>query len=172
MNREMNRETNRTREVEADLARFVAAARESDGDERFSPERRASILEEALAARGSGTAPAGAAGPFRHGWKLALAWVAPVTLVGLLAVPMVGGPGDANPHGGDLVATIEDATRIDATKDGDRVVFQIANGGAPHRVTRSTVPNRFDPEAARLVTSGAFEDVAQDGARLVFYKID
>ena len=55
--------------------------------------------------------------------------------------------------------------------DGD-VVFTLANGKRQHTITRSTVPNRFDPASAVRMKDGSFVDNAGDGAGLVFYRID
>ena len=61
---------------------------------------------------------------------------------------------------------------IRAAKNGDDVVFTIANGGRPHRVLKSTVPTRFDPTTAVTVRDGAYRDATDDGSGLVFYRID
>jgi hypothetical protein len=63
--------------------------------------------------------------------------------------------------------------RIQATKQGEDVVFTIADGRRVHRVVRSETPERFDSESAvRVRSGGSFRDDAETGADLVFYRID
>jgi len=61
---------------------------------------------------------------------------------------------------------------VRAAKNGDEVVFTIANGGRAHRVFKSSVPTNFDPSTAVTVRDGSFRDSADDGSDLVFYRID
>jgi hypothetical protein len=91
---------------------------------------------------------------------LAAAGVLPFILAaGLLAVL---GPGNGQ----------ESAPTVRATKQGDKVVFIIANGKSSHYVYKSTSPDSFDPSAGVRVTGGEYEDRVEEGASLVFYRID
>ena len=93
--------------------------------------------------------------------RVVLAGVLPLVLLGVLVV----------------VATvqrpvIDRAPTVVASRVGDGVVFKIDNGKREHTVYRSTVPHRFDPEAGVRVEDGTFADAVDDGARVVFYRID
>lgn len=63
--------------------------------------------------------------------------------------------------------------RIEAAKQGEEVVFTIADGGRVHQVRKSDSPSRFDSASAmRVRNGGSFRDGADSGADLVFYRID
>ena len=64
------------------------------------------------------------------------------------------------------------AAQVRVAKHGDRVVFTIANGDRAHSVYESTDPNRFDSSGRLSTTAGSFVIRADEGADLVFYKID
>jgi hypothetical protein len=58
------------------------------------------------------------------------------------------------------------------SKDGDRILFQIQNGGREHFVSRSTDPGRFDPGSRVPVSSGAYTDRLDCEEPLVYYRIE
>lgn len=63
--------------------------------------------------------------------------------------------------------------RIQAAKQGEDVVFTIADGGRVHQVRKSESPSRFDSASSlRVRNGGSFRDGAETGADLVFYRID
>jgi len=146
----------------SELERALVAWREAPGaPERLEPGTRARIVH--LARRPAGTV---AAGPlpslFPTGARLALAAVVPalaltVTL-GYLARPVLGPAGDA-------------PVRIQATKVGGEVVFEIANGARKHRVTRISRPGAEEDREV-LTTRGAFRDRLESGADLVMYRVE
>ncbi len=62
------------------------------------------------------------------------------------------------------------APRVEVLKDGEEVVFVIANGRRSHQVSRSTRPDRGG-EVFRT-TTGEFRDRLDSEAKLVFYRVD
>jgi hypothetical protein len=96
--------------------------------------------------------------------RLAAAWALPLALAGVLflALPEALGPREAGAA----------PTTVHVSKDGDRVLFTIANGGRSHQVFRSTSPDRFDRDDAVRVTGGAFVDRLDDAHAVVFYRIE
>jgi hypothetical protein len=95
--------------------------------------------------------------------RFALAALLPLVLLsvalGYFLVP--AGPGEA-----------PGAPRLMATRLGDEVVFVIANGDRPHRVTKASDPRGFDSGEPVAVEQGVFRDHVDSGANLVFYRID
>jgi hypothetical protein len=61
--------------------------------------------------------------------------------------------------------------KIVATKNGENVVFTVANGHKEHRVFKSTDPTRFGVKEVPEV-GGRFSDRADNGVELVFYRVD
>lgn len=96
-------------------------------------------------------------------WR-GLAWTVPVLLAAVLVIPIA-----LRPTVDDVV---QDPVQLRVAKIDGKVVFRIQNGGTPHKVSKSSDPGRFDPSAVVPVTDGAFEDDAQDGPALVFYRIE
>lgn len=66
----------------------------------------------------------------------------------------------------------ERPTNLAVAKEGDRVVFLIANGSRSHRVTKSPVPHRFDGSAGVSVSDGTFVDRVGGGGSIVYYRVD
>ena len=94
-----------------------------------------------------------------RGW--ALAGALPVALLTLaLGYGFLPGPETES----------DTAPTLRASRVGDEVVFQIANGGKPHRVYRST--SAGEAGEAMAVTDGRFRDRLDRGGDLVFYRID
>ena len=128
--------------------------------ERLSTTSRARIVESARTRAGANR-PRPLVSLFLplRGW--ALAGALPVALL-TLALGYGLGPGPAT--GPDPAPTLR------ATRVGDEVVFEIANGGEPHRVYRTT--GAGDPGEAVTVSNGRFRDRLDAGGDLVFYRID
>jgi hypothetical protein len=61
---------------------------------------------------------------------------------------------------------------VGAEKNGDEVVFEIADGRGPHTVVKSTDPARFNPAASATTQDGQYSDRVNTGPVLVFYKLD
>lgn len=61
---------------------------------------------------------------------------------------------------------------ITVEKVGNQVVFNIANGGSSHSVSRSNTPHSFDPGNSVRIDNGSYRDSMSDNGDLVFYKID
>jgi hypothetical protein len=127
-------------------------------EDRLSPDSRERILAAATGPEASLAPMHTLFTPARRVWLVG-------ALPLLLAAAFLLLPTPA-PHEGGAVAAVE------AFKDGDAIVFTIANGSREHRVYKSTVPYGFDASAATLVTDGAYVDVAHQDADLVFYRID
>ena len=61
--------------------------------------------------------------------------------------------------------------RVQATKEGNHVVFTLANGSRTHTVYTSHVPNDFDARSGVPVRE-RFTDALTSGADLTFYRVD
>ena len=140
------------------LRQAVVAWREAAPVERLSEGARGRILHAAVQ-------PA----PVRSSWiplfppvrRLALAAAVPALLLAVLV------------SYGTLIGTGTDgiAPRLLASKQGDEVVFVIANGDQTHRVSRLARPVERQGEAM-VVDDGTFRDRLSTDTRLVFYRID
>jgi hypothetical protein len=130
-----------------------------DTEETLGDDARARILRKAFDDRSS--APSRLRSLFPPVRKLVAVGVLPAALLAtaLLVLMDRGGEPDAVP-----------AIRV--SKADGRVVFDIANGGYTHYVTRSVTPARFDPSQKVEITDGSYEDRVEDGANIVFYRID
>lgn len=126
-------------------------------EESISEDARGRILQAAL---DTGRNPSPLPALFTPKRWLAAAGLIPfVVAAGLLAILGLGNGQ-------------ENGTMVQATKQGDKVVFTIANGKKSHTVYRSTSADSFDPALGVTVTGGEFEDHVQGNADLVFYRID
>ena len=126
--------------------------------ERLSPSARSRILADL----GRETAQRPLAALFVPRSRLALAGLLPILLAGALFLVQNGAWGPS-----------KDGSGIQVSKDGDQVIFTIANGKAYHDVTRSLVPDHFDASrAVQVAQGGRFVDSLESDARLIFYKID
>ncbi len=93
--------------------------------------------------------------PYR---RLALAAFLPVGLLAvILALTLGGSP---------------DPVSITVEKVGDQVVFNIANGGRVHSISKSNTPHTFDPGKSVRVQDGSYQDSLIGNGELVFYRID
>ena len=59
-----------------------------------------------------------------------------------------------------------------AAKIDGEVVFTIANGNRTHSVKKATHPALLERAEAVRVQNGRYSDAAQDGAAIVFYRVD
>jgi len=157
------RESHSTEALDQLVARWRAAGGGDDSEERLSAATRARILGLA-SARESGLPPLGWL--FFPAARFALAGALPVVLLSL-ALSYLGWDGMR----GAAIAS-HAGTTIQATVDGDRVVFVIANGSRVHRVYKSGTPNRFGEAPEFTTRDGSFVDRVHDGRDLVFYRID
>jgi hypothetical protein len=75
--------------------------------------------------------------------------------------------------GGSLdTAANGDGPVLQAVRQGDEVVFVIANGGGHHTVRKSNDPRHLTDSETLVVSDGAFRDNLDSGNNLVFYRID
>jgi len=142
------------------LSALVAAAREGVREESLSDDSRARIAAGVLGRHGS-TEPLPAL--FTPARSLVLAATLPLLLAGGLLSVM---------HRGLDTATPLPTTSVMAVKQGDQVVFRIANGKRSHTVYRSTSPDRFDAASGVRVDDGSYTDTVEDESSLIFYRID
>jgi len=68
--------------------------------------------------------------------------------------------------------SISQALNVQATKQGDHVVFTIANGNRGHVVYKSNIPAHFERGSGIRIEDGTFSDLAAGGPDVVFYRID
>jgi len=85
----------------------------------------------------------------------------------LAAALVVGSPGWRS--GGSAEGA---PLRLRAEKQGDDVIFVIANGGRPHVVQRSTAADGRMASDRLSTTGGVFRDSLGSGPDLVYYRID
>ena len=137
------------------LDEAIADLRGSVRDETLSPSCRASIVEEAV--RAESPAPSGVRLIAR--WALVFGAV-PVAAAAFLLIALAPEP---DRHAPELVS---------AEKQGESVVFTIADGSGSHRVLASTNPGRFDGAREMRSVGGEFTVSASEEPKLVFYKID
>ena len=138
----------------------VAALRASTADEQLTDARRTAIFAAVQAVGPASPWESWRVG-FRRWW--AVAALVPLTLVLGLAIWQGGAPG------GEV--EVGEGVTLHASKIGDRVVFDIANGNRDHLVQKSGSPDRFDARGGELVTEGAFVDRLDSGADLVYYRV-
>ena len=131
------------------------SVRENQPEETLSGETRARILAQALSPARAERRLTPLFVPFG---RLVAAGSIPLALAGLLGVTL-------------LTHESERPFTVAAAKDGDHVVFTIANGGRSHRVTKSDAPDRFESRDAVRVR-GRFADTMEDDGSLVFYRIE
>jgi hypothetical protein len=63
-------------------------------------------------------------------------------------------------------------TIVQAMRQGDEVVFVIANGKSTHTVHKSNDPNDLSEGESFTVSQGSFRDRLEGDADIVFYRID
>lgn len=140
------------------LDRAIAGLRDG-GEDRLSDAARNRIVEAAW--QESRDAAEVFEPRFRPARWLVLVGAVPVAAAAL--VILSSNLGDGTSH---------EARFTGAEKNGDEVVFTIADGRGPHTVVKSTDPTRFNPAAAASTDGGRYTDQANNGPVLVFYRID
>lgn len=98
--------------------------------------------------------------------RFALATALPLVVLGL-AVGYFLLPGSGVGPAADGAAPL-----LLASRQGNEVVFVIANGDRPHRVTRTDDPSLPEAGEPVEVEQGVFRDRLESDAKLVFYRID
>ena len=68
--------------------------------------------------------------------------------------------------------TISPVVGVQAAKQGDQVIFTIANGGKSHTVYKSNIPVHFERGSRIRIENGSFSDLATGGPDIVFYQIE
>jgi len=149
--------------LEQAVADWRAAGGADDPADRLSPAARARIASLG-SIRESRLSPLGWL--FFPATRFAIAGALPVALLSL----SLGYLAWDEMH--DPVAVPSTGASIEATIDGDNVVFVIANGSRVHRVYKSKNPNQFGDRPEFTTRDGSFEDRVNDGQALVFYRID
>ena len=149
------------------LDRAIRAWREAEPtrSELSDATRRRVIDEVGSARRQIGVRPQALL--FVPARRLALAAALPVVALSVLIASWLWGPTGRLAPGAPT-----DVPRIEASKQAGDVVFVIANGGRPHRVSKSLRPNGLGAAEVITVTEGQFRDRLEADARLVFYRID
>jgi hypothetical protein len=77
-----------------------------------------------------------------------------------------------SPGGGVEIAANGEVPRLEAVRQGDEVIFKIANGDRSHTVRKSNSASDLQDSESVVVTDGAFRDRLDSGGDLVFYRID
>jgi hypothetical protein len=162
------KKSRRRREEGEKLDRAIQAWRGSDpSTESISDDARGSIFNEFRRLHASGERPAPHATLFlpaaRWAWGAAVPIFALSLVVG--SVLMTQGPYD----GGALVSP---QPRVDVSKAGEHVVFQIHNGDATHRISKSASRSDGDEGETFTTTTGRFDDRLDSGSKIVYYRID
>jgi hypothetical protein len=98
--------------------------------------------------------------------RLALATVLPLLVISIMTayLLMPGLPIDSAANG--------DAPILQAVRQGDEVVFTIANGGGQHLIRKSNSAKELSDGETFVVSDGAFRERLDTGDDLVFYRID
>jgi hypothetical protein len=133
--------------------------RTEQAPERLSSSGRTELFNK-VSAPGSAVFGTATLFPPIRRWALA----AGIPLVLTIGLAWVGARvGEPTPSG----------VRIEAAKQGEEVVFTIADGRRVHQVRKSESPTEFDQAATvRIRNGGSFRDGADTGGDLVFYRID
>jgi hypothetical protein len=157
------RKRRRTPDLDAALREWRSGRRERS---ELSPAARARILRYSALSRELRIRPERAVPLFFPARRLALATALPVLvlslMVGYLLIP--GGAMQTAESGGGPV--------LQAVRQGDEVIFTIADGGGSHMVRKSRTPNALEDCETFVVSDGAFRDRLDSGGGLVFYRID
>jgi hypothetical protein len=100
--------------------------------------------------------------------RLALAAAAPMMVL-TLAVGYLLMPATAPAPG---VVAAADSTNLEVIRQGEEVVFLIANGKTTHFVYKSTQITELQRAQPVVVSDGVFRDRIDQSANLVFYRVD
>jgi hypothetical protein len=98
--------------------------------------------------------------------RLALATALPTMLLCVIAGYLLLPGAVVEPAGGPA------GTIVQTMRQGDEVVFVIANGNTTHTVRKSNDPRSLSDGETFTVSQGSFRDRAEDDSDLVFYRID
>lgn len=131
-------------------------------EERLSGTARERILNAALRSDHQQEALPSLFAPARRLW---LAGALPLALALLFVTGLERGVAVA-PETSPVAPTLR------VSKLGDQVHFALENGKRSHKVVRSTDPRPIVAGAGLEMTDGAYAEGLQDGANLVFYRID
>ncbi len=123
----------------------------------LSPAAREHVLNSAVSGDSIATLPHDAS-LFPPYHRFALAAILPAGLLALVLAISLGK--DPAPP----TITVE--------KVGNQIVFNIANGGGAHSVSKSNTPHTFDPGGSVRVQGGSYQDSMVENGDLVFYRID
>lgn len=153
-----------SRQDDETLDQALADWRRSErGSERLSAPARERILEAAGRGGGQRVRFESAVPLFLPARRFALATVLPLLILSVAAGYLLLPAGPAEKAG---------APRLLASRQGEEVVFVIANGDRPHTVSRVTDPRGLEAGEPVAVEQGVFRDRADSGEDLVFYRID
>jgi hypothetical protein len=135
-------------------------------EQKLSPPARARIFREGMRPVGPGKRVETAIPLFFPARRLALATVLPLLVISMMSAYLLlpGGPSDRGASG--------EAPILQAVRQGDEVVFTIANGGGKHLVRKSNSAKELSDGEAFVVSDGAFRERLDSGDDLVFYRID
>lgn len=101
--------------------------------------------------------------PFR---RIALAIAAPAMILALTVGYLVVPPADT---GGQSPAQV---TNLDVLRQGEEIIFVIANGQSTHRVYKSSEISGLQTAEPVEISNGVYRDRIDQQADLVFYRID
>jgi hypothetical protein len=130
--------------------------------ESLSITARERILNEALRPERQQAALPSLFAPARRLW---LAGALPLALALLFVTGL---------ERGVAIAPVESpkVTQVRVSKLAHQVQFDVSNGGKTHKVVRSTDPRHVASRQGQEMANGSYRDRLQDGADLVFYRID
>jgi hypothetical protein len=135
--------------------------------ESLSGDARNSIFNEFRKLHASGERPAPHATLFLPAARWAWGAAVPIFALSLLVGSVLMNQGPYN--GGALVSP---QPRVDVSKAGDHVVFQIHNGDATHRISKSESRAAGAEGESFTTTTGRFDDRLDSGSKIVYYRID
>jgi len=135
--------------------------------ERLSDDARDSIFNEFRRLHASGERPAPHATLFLPAARWAWGAAVPIFALSLLvsSVLLTQGPYD----GGALVSP---QPRVEVSKAGEHVVFQIQNGDTTHTISKSASRSAGGEGETFTTTTGRFDDRLDSGSEIVYYRID
>lgn len=135
--------------------------------ETLTDDARDSIFNEFRRLHASGERPAPHATLFMPAARWAWGAAVPIFALSLLvgSVLMTQGPYD----GGALASP---QPRVEVSKDGEHVVFQIQNGNTTHTISKSTSRSAGNEGETFTTTTGRFDDRLDSGSDIVYYRID
>jgi len=135
--------------------------------ETLTDDARDSIFNEFRRLHASGERPAPHATLFMPAARWAWGAAVPIFALSLLvgSVLMTQSPYD----GGALVSP---QPRIEVSKAGEHVVFQIQNGNTTHTISKSTSRSAGSEGETFTTTTGRFDDRLDSGSEIVYYRID